>query len=73
MRTNNFTPAYPAYTKNILKDGIEYREISQRKFVYRMGLRYSVVNDILKEHRPLTEKTALMFEPVLNIQIPKIQ
>lgn len=32
-----------------------------------MGLAYSVVNEILNEHRPLTEKTALLFEAALGV------
>lgn len=32
-----------------------------------MGLAYSVLNEILNEHRPLTEKTALLFEAALGV------
>lgn len=32
-----------------------------------MGLTYSVVNEILNGRRPLTAKTALMFEVVLDV------
>ncbi len=42
-----------------------------------MGIAYSALNEILNEHRPLTEKTALLFgaalnidaEPLLNLQV----
>ena len=67
MRANDLAPAYPTHPGEILKDEIEYRGISQRKLADRMGLRYSVVNEILNGHRPLTEKTALMFEAALGI------
>lgn len=32
-----------------------------------MGLTYSVVNEILNARRPLTAKTALMFEAALDV------
>ena len=51
----------------MLKDEIMERGISQRQLADRMGLTYSVVNEILNVHRPLTAKTALMFEAVLDV------
>lgn len=32
-----------------------------------MGIRYTVLNEILNGHRALTEKTALLFEAVLGV------
>ncbi len=67
MIANNLTPAFPTHPGTILKDEIEYRGISQRKLAAEMGMRYTVLNEILNGHRPLTEKTALMLEAVLGI------
>lgn len=67
MIANNLTPAYPTHPGEILKDEIEYRGISQRKLAEQMGLTYSVLNEILNAHRPITEKTALLFEAALGI------
>lgn len=67
MSANRLTPAYPTHPGEILKDEIEYRGISQRKLAEQMGMQYSVLNEILNAHRPLTEKTALLFEAALNI------
>jgi antitoxin HigA-1 len=64
---NNLTPAFPTHPGEILKDEIEYRGISQRRLAEQMGLKYSVLNEILNAHRPITEKTALLFEAVLGI------
>jgi plasmid maintenance system antidote protein VapI len=33
-----------------------------------MGLTYSVLNDLLNARRPITEKTALLFEAALGIE-----
>ena len=58
---------YGAYPGEVLKDEIEYRGITQRKLAESMGLAYSVVNEILNARRPLTAKTALMFEAALDV------
>lgn len=67
MIANNLIPAYPTHPGEILKDEIEYRGISQRKLAQQMGLAYSVLNEILNARRPLTEKTALLFEAALGV------
>ena len=59
--------AYPTHPGEVLKDEIEYRGITQRKLAESMGLAYSVVNEILNARRPLTAKTALMFEAALDV------
>jgi len=47
-----FCPTHPG---EILKDEIEYRGISQRKLAEQMSMSYSVINEILNAHRPLSE------------------
>ena len=59
--------AFPTHPGEVLKDEIEYRGITQRKLAESMGLAYSVVNEILNARRPLTAKTALMFEAALDV------
>lgn len=59
--------AYPTHPGEVLKDEIEERGISQRQLAQSMGLTYSVVNEILNGRRPLTAKTALMFEAALDV------
>ena len=67
MIANNLTPAFPTHPGTLLKDELEYRGISQRKLANEMGIRYTVLNEILNGHRPLTEKTALLFEAASGI------
>lgn len=67
MSANKLTPAYPTHPGEILKDEIEFRGISQRKLAEQMGMQYSVLNEMLNARRPLTEKTALLFEAALNV------
>lgn len=59
--------AYPTHPGEVLKDEIEERVISQRQLAESVGLTYSMVNEILNAHRPLTAKTALMFEAALDV------
>jgi addiction module HigA family antidote len=60
-----FCPTHPG---EILKDEIEYRKISQKKLAKQMGMSYSVVNEILNGHRPLTESNAILFEAALGVE-----
>lgn len=68
MCANQLKLAYPTHPGEILKEEIEYRGISQRKLAEQMGMQYSVLNEILNAHRPLTEKTALLFEAALGVE-----
>jgi addiction module HigA family antidote len=60
-----FCPTHPG---EILKDEIEYRGLSQKKLAKQMGMSYSVVNEILNGHRPLTESNAILFEAALGVE-----
>lgn len=60
---NNLTPAFPTHPGEILKDELECRGMSQRKLAEDMGISYTILNEILNGHRPLTEKTALLLKP----------
>ena len=67
MRANEMTPAFPTHPGDVLKDEIKYRGISQRQLAEEMGIAYSALNEILNARRPVTEKTALLFEAALGV------
>lgn len=67
MIADNLESAYPTHPGEVLKDEIEYRGITQHKLARQMGLPYSALNEILNCRRPLTEKTALLFQAVLGV------
>lgn len=67
MIANNIEPAFPTHPGSILKDEIEYRGITQHNLAKQMGMPYTALNEILNCKRPLTEKTALMFEAALGV------
>ena len=67
MVANDLTTAFATHPGAILKDEIEYRGISQCQLAKEMGMAYSALNEILNEKRPLTEKTAMLFEAALGV------
>ena len=67
MIANNIESAYPTHPGLVLKDEIEYRGITQHKLAEQMGIGYSVLNEILNARRPVSEKTAMMFEAALGV------
>lgn len=67
MRANDMTPFFPTHPGDVLKNEIEYRGISQRQLAEEMGIAYSALNEILNARRPVTEKTALLFEAALGV------
>lgn len=61
---HGYTPTHPG---EVLKDEIEYRNLSQRKLAEQMGISYKVLNDILNCRRPITTQTAMLFEAALDV------
>lgn len=60
----SFCPTHPG---ELLKEEIEYRNITQRSLAKQMGVPYTALNDILNGRRPLTANTAMLFEAALGI------
>ena len=58
---------YATHPGEVLKDELEARGISQRKFAESIGMTYSVLNELLNGRRPLSTTSALMFEAALDI------
>ena len=58
---------YPAHPGEVIKDELEERGISQRKFADSIGIGYSVLNEILNGRRSISTTSALMFEAALDI------
>ena len=64
MVQNSFTPTHPG---EVIKDELIARGISQKDFARRIGVPYTMLNDILNERRPLSAATALFIESALGI------
>ena len=57
----------PTHPGDVLKEELESRNISQKKFAKILGVSYSMVNDILNEKRSISSDFALMVEAALGI------
>lgn len=60
-------PSEPIHPGEILKDELEARGISQRKFAFLIDVSYSVLNEVLNGKRPVTTEYALKIEAATGI------
>ena len=67
MIANNLEPFEPTHQGELLKDEIEYRNISQRQLATSMGVSYTVLNDIVNGKRSVNTKFALLCEAALGV------
>ena len=59
--------AMPTHPGEVVKDELEARNISQREFAQRVGISYSMLNEIVNARRSMSANDALMFEATLGI------
>ena len=64
---NNLIPFSPTHPGEVLKDEIEFLNISQRKLALQMGVSYTVLNEILNSKRAVNAEFALRVEAALGI------
>lgn len=64
METIKRLPTHPG---DVLKEELECRKISQKKFSEILGISYTMLNEILNGKRPVTSDFALMTEAALGI------
>ena len=67
MIANNLTPFCPTHPGSLVKDELEYRNISYSQFSEKIGLPRSTFGKILDGKRPVTTDIALLIEAALNI------
>ena len=67
MIANNLKPFQPTHPGEVLKDELEFRGISQRGLARKMGISFSVLNEVLNGKRALNTELALMMEAVLGV------
>ncbi len=65
---NNIIPFSPTHPGEVLKDEIEFLNISKRKLATQMGVSYFVLNGILNLKRPVNVEFALRVEAVLGLE-----
>ncbi|MCR5244868.1 MAG: HigA family addiction module antidote protein [Bacteroidales bacterium] len=64
---NNVKPYHPTHPGEVLKDELAYRSISQRALARKLGVSYSVLNEVLNGKRRLNTELAMMMEAALDI------
>ncbi|GHU57156.1 hypothetical protein FACS189411_09890 [Bacteroidia bacterium] len=67
MIANNLMPYRPVHPRELLKDEIEYRGISQKKLAVQIGMSSSALNQVLNGKCPVTTEYTLLFEAALGI------
>lgn len=65
---NDIKPSVAVYPGEVLRDELEARGISQRKFAAVIVMPYTMLNEIVNGKRPVTVDTALKFEAALGIK-----
>ncbi len=61
------TPYEPTHPGEILKEELEYRNISQRKLALKLGVSYTMLNEIMNGKRPVSADFALLMEAALGV------
>lgn len=67
MIANNLKPFRPTHPGEVLKDELEFRGMSQRGLASKMGISYSVLNEVLNGKRALNTELAMMMEAALGV------
>ena len=67
MTANNLKPFKPTHPGEVLKDELEFRGMSQRGLASKMGISYSVLNEVLNGKRALNTELAMMMEAALGV------
>lgn len=67
MIANNLTPFEPTHPGELLLDELQCREISQTNFAMRIGVKPSLLNEIIKGKRGINTEMALLLEAALGI------
>jgi len=60
-------PFRPVHPGELLKDELEYRQLSQKTVAKQLGLPYTAFNEILNGRRPVTADFALIMEAALGV------
>lgn len=67
MIANNLTPFEPTHPGEILREEIECRGITQTKLAADLGVKVSLLNELINGKRDFTIEYALMLEAALGI------
>lgn len=64
---NKITPAILIHPGEMIKDELESRGLTQKELANKLGISYTVFNEVLNGKRPVSTELALMLEAVWGI------
>ncbi len=64
---NDLLPFEPTHPGEVLKEELQFRGISQKKFASTIGMSYTALNEILNAKRSVSTETAMKIEAALGI------
>ena len=67
MIANNLTPFEPTHPGELIKDELEANSITQAKLAESIGVKPSLLNEIINGKRGVNTEMALLIEAALNI------
>ena len=67
MMGKELRPYMPTHPGEVLKDELQARGISQKKFSSLVGVSYTMLNEILNGKRPVSADMSLLLEAALGI------
>ena len=67
MIANNLTPFEPTHPGKLIKDELEANCLTQAKLAESIGVKPSLLNEIIKGKRGVNTEMALLIEAALNI------
>lgn len=68
MIANNLEPFEPSHPGELLREELECRGISQKKFSEQTGIPYTSLNEVLHCKRAISTEYALLIEAALGIE-----
>lgn len=66
-RPDELQPSEPIHPGEMLRDELEARGMSQKKFAAVIGVSYSVLNEVINGKRPINTEYALKIEAATGI------
>lgn len=67
MIANNLTPFEPTHPGELIKDELEARSMTQARLAEQIGIKPSLLNEIIKGKRRVNTEMALLLEAALGI------
>ena len=68
MIANNLTPLNPTHPGEILREEIDSRGITQTKLANEIGVKVSLLNELINGKRDFTVEYAMLIEAALGIE-----